>query len=208
MSPACARHRSDPLMNPRKPLCLTLLVVLLAPLGCKRATNPSPSLEEVALQEFATKYWNPEIFDGECTGLAYIGTSPLNVYTPAPGYSADLVGLVSLTGLDMRAALMENGGIEKLRGLGTAEEGFGPIRIANYPFARASESATPKESWHPTDGYLLRFSNRVRFGDNIYLEIWIKGDRTSSGRRLDFKFDQSGRLVESRKLKNICDDWG
>jgi hypothetical protein len=91
---------------------------------------------------------------------------------------------------------------------GIREDFSGPIDLGRYPFARPTAIVRLSEEWQPSDGYLLRFSNRVRFKERIYSQIWVKASRTSSGTRIDHEFDETGRLLRSRKQSMRCDDWG
>lgn len=181
------------------------LLLGVTQVGCHRGSR---SLEQIALDEFVSKHWGPEIFVGQCTGLEFDPRSPVRVFTAAPGYAISLLDLATLAPIDLESALRKKGGLDSLKKLGVAESGFGPVDLRAYPFTTASSMAPPEDNWQPADGYLLRFSNRVRFQDRIYLQLRIKSTRFSSGRRIDFQFDEAGRLVQSRKVNDICDDWG
>lgn len=171
-------------------------------------SRPDRSLEQTALDEFIAHDWAPELFDDECTGLQFNETASLNVYSRSPGFSIDLPGFGDLAPIDLRAAAMKKGGLEALAKQGVVDPRFGPIDLTAYRFARPSPSSAAREEWRSWDGYLVRFSNRIRFKDRIYLQLWIKGGYSSSGRRIDFQFDDFGRLLTSKKVHKTCDDWG
>lgn len=169
--------------------------------------HPAKSLEQIALGEFAKKYLGHEVFDSECTGLVFDPTLPIRVFTSRPGYSISVLDVATMAGVDVKAAAMEKGGLSEIEELGVVEDHFGPVDITEYGFASASISL-PENSWQPSHGYLLRFSNRLRFKDEVYLQLWIKAGYISSGKRISFKFDRSGHLLESQKGGATCDDWG
>jgi hypothetical protein len=185
-----------------------IVCLVLNQSGCHQSRNAA-NLEQAALSTFIDTYWRPDLFSGECTGLHFEPNSTLNVYAEAPGFTVGLLDVATLAPIDVQGALKEGGaGLESLAKLGAVEPGFGPIRLDDFSSARKSKWILPPETWQPADGYLLRFSNRVRFQDRIYLQLWVKGSRSSSGRRIDFQFDATGRLLQSQILINRCDDMG
>jgi hypothetical protein len=182
-----------------------ILAFVIVQMGCRGGVD---QLEQAALNEFMSKYWGPDLFVDECTGLAFDPTAPVVVFSNSPGFSVTLLDVAALAPLDIKDAAVKEGGLEALARMGTIESVPISVDLSAYPFASVSDDGKPKEEWKPSDGYLLRFSNRVRFQGRIYLQTWIKASRTSSGTRIDYEFDDSGRLLHSRKQSRRCDDWG
>jgi hypothetical protein len=176
-----------------------ILVVLAATeMGC---LSPRPTLEQIAMDTFAREYWNPQLFVGECTGLRFDENVPLAVVADSRAYQIVLLDVWRIAGVDERTAASSRDGNE--------EPGFPRVvDLRAYPFSRPASSPMPNEQWSASDGYLLRFSNRLRFEDHLYLQAWVKSDRWSSGVRVDFKFDLEGKLIASEKHSIRCDDWG
>lgn len=174
-------------------------------IGCPHAGD---RFEQTALDEFISKYWGPEVFADECTGLRFDSKAPLVVHSESPGFAVTLLDFAAVAPIDVKGAAEEQGGLETLARSGTSEGFTNPVDLSAYPFAKPSDSARPKDEWQPSDGYLLRFSNRVHFQERIYLQLWVKASRTSSGTRIDYVFDEAGRLLASRKQSRRCDDWG
>ena len=54
---------------------------------------------------------------------------------------------------------------------------------------------------------ILRFSAPLLWDNFSYIELWIKKDYHSSGTRIIYRIDSSGKIMESIKY-NMCDDWG
>lgn len=148
------------------------------------------------------------MFADECTGLGFDPKAPLVVFSQSPGFPVTLLDVAALAPVDLKNAATEEGGLESLARAGASEGFSGPFDLSAYRFARSSHSGQPTDEWQPPDGYLLRFSNRVRFQERTYLQIWVKASRTSSGTRIDYEFDGDGRLLRSRKQSRRCDDWG
>lgn len=184
---------------------MAVLLSIVVHLGCFPA---NARYENKAFADFVTNYWGPDLFSDECTGLEFDSAAPLTVFSRAPGFKVTLLDLAALAPIDAKRAAAEEGGLQALAEEGASEGFSGPVDISAYSFARPSDSPEPKDEWQPADGYLLRFSNRVHFRNHVYLQIWIKASRTSSGARIDYEFDEAGQLLRSRKQSRRCDDWG
>jgi hypothetical protein len=179
--------------------------------GCVDARDhreQAVTLEEMALNEFISRYWGPDLFADECTGLTFDAKAPLLVFSQSPGFAVTLLDVAGLAPINLKEAATKEGGLESLARSGTSESFSNAVDLSAYPFAKPSDSAEPKDDWQPSDGYLLRFSNRVHFQERVYLQVWVKASRTSSGTRIDYEFDETGHLLRSRKQSRRCDDWG
>jgi hypothetical protein len=184
---------------------LVFVVLVLSVAIYSEAADDHKSLEQQALDEFAARYWRADMFSAQCSGTQFYPESTVNVFTKSPAYVITPVNVSGIAGIDLEAEAKK----DNLRGLakaGKSETGFGPLSLDGLRAMRATEWSIPKEKWDPGDGYLLRFSNRIRFRDHIYLEIWIKGSYAAGGAKVVFQFDPGGKLIRSERSLVGCDE--
>jgi hypothetical protein len=186
-------------------VCVCAALLVLA-----GAAEAGERFEQTAFDDFVAKHWGPDLFTDECTGLLFDSAAPLVVFGSAPTFAVTMFDVAELVPIDVKSILLNEGdeAMDRLRDAGKAESFSRPVDITSVPFAKLAISATPKREWQVPDGYLLRFSNRIRYKDHVYLQLWVKASDSSSGTRIAYKFDQSGRLLRSRKYGRTCDDWG
>jgi len=171
-------------------------------------TQETLRFEDAALADFVSEQWEPDLFDDECTGLKFDPSRPVLVFATSSGYSASLLDFTDLASVDLKSTIVAEGGLDSLAKQGISEERTAPVSLAPYPSLTPAVSPEPRDEWQREDGYLVRFSNRVRLQDRVFVQIWVKGSRTSSGARIDYEFDDSGKLIRSHRQKGRCDDWG
>ncbi len=184
-------------------VAVILVGIALIQLGCSKDN----AFEQTALDHFVSTHWGPSLFSGECTGLEFEPSAPLLVFSEAPSFAITLADVAPLAVPDWRDKAIEGGGLQTLADQGTAEGFSTPVDLSAYAFAKTSENAEPKDRWEPSDGYFLRFSNRIRFNQRVYLQLWVKASRSSSGTRISYEFDDDGGLLRSTVSRD-CDDWG
>lgn len=176
--------------------------------GCHIEQEQQVEPEQQAFDHFMANEWGPQLFDGECTGLLFDPSEPLRVLIDKPGFSIGVPDFAALAGIDLKAAVLEPGGLERISALGKDERADFSVDVSKFPLAEPVDSTAPKRDWKSQDGYLLRFSNRVRLRELTYLQIWVKAGWSSSGTRINYEFDQAGILRRAEARGSICDDWG
>jgi hypothetical protein len=184
-------------------LAAAVLILLVVASATGRSAHAA-NLEQAAIDEVARAYWNAELFKGECSHLHFDPQIPLMVFSDRPTHRPALLGFALIAKIDPEEAARKSGGLEGLERRGVTEDSQISVDVSKYPFMAKAVDDSPIATWTPPYRYLLSFSNRLRYRDRTYLEAFIVGDRRSSGVRVLFEFDPSGRMLQSLRVPAAC----
>jgi hypothetical protein len=181
------------------------LLIAFGPSSVCAADEPRVNPEQMAL-DYVASNWGPKLYDHDCAGWSLGSDAPLLVFTRSSGFTITLVDVADLAGIDLKEVLAKEGSLQDLQRRGVTEDAKISVAIPRYPTMERASTAKLGGFDEPLRGHLLRFSNRLRYNDRTFLQVWIKDTMHASGVRISYEFDANGKMQTS--VRSLCDDRG